>query len=97
MGMQRLKGKNAGYADAVIDRYRNGNNPVRGAASKRLERALVSLTTHMNRAHKEQHVVRPDGPGTRKVISTEYAKVISHKQYNGDPKYPNAGMTDRRG
>jgi hypothetical protein len=84
MGMQRLKGKNAGYADAVIDRYRNGNNPVRGAASKRLERALVSLTTHMNRAHKQQHVVRPDGPGTRKVISSSAARVKSTTEWQGD-------------
>jgi hypothetical protein len=96
-GMQRLKDKNAGYADAIVDRYRNGNVPTRGTATSKLSRALTALTTNMNRAHKQQHVVRPDGPGTRKVISTEYAKVISHKQYNGDPKYPNAGMTDRRG
>jgi hypothetical protein len=92
-GMQRLKDKNAGYADAIVARYRNGKVPARGADTVKLSRALTALTTNMNRAHKQQHVVRPEGPGTRKIISTEHAKAISHKQYNGEAPYPSPGQS----
>jgi hypothetical protein len=90
-GMNRLKGKNAGYAEAVIDRYRNGNVPARGAATVKLSRALTALTTNMNRAHKEQYMARPNGPGTRKAITNSAAQAISQIQYNGDPLYLNPG------
>lgn len=94
-GMQVLQERNPAHAEAITDRYYLGIVPKQGAAAGKLTRALTALTTHMNRGHKRQHVVRPDGPGTRKAFSTERAKAISHKQYNGDNPRPAAGVTDR--
>jgi hypothetical protein len=82
-GMEILRGKNAGHADAISSRYREGEVP-KGAAADRLRKALVALTTHMNRSYKQQYAERSDGPGTRKAISNVAAQVISAKQYAGD-------------
>lgn len=83
-GMEVLRDRNAGYADAITSRYRDGEVPVNHSAAMRLSRALESLTTCMNREYKRKHAVRDDGPGTRNAISNLAARVISATQYNGD-------------
>jgi hypothetical protein len=83
-GMEILRQKNAGHADAISSRYREGKIPKGKSAINKLWRALTSLTTHMNRSYKQQYAERSDGPGTRKAISNVAAQVISAKQYAGD-------------
>ena len=83
-GMEALREKNAGYAEAISERYRSGEIPLAGAASSRLSRALTALTTCMNREHKRNHAVRDDGPGTRKAISSAAARVVSTTEWQGD-------------
>lgn len=90
-GMEVLRERNAGYADAISSRYREGVVPDKGTAQVRLSRALTALTTCMNREYKRKYATRDDGLGTRKAITNSAAQAISQSQYNGDDVYPNPG------
>ena len=84
-GMSRLEESNQGYAEAIRLRYQDGIVPISGSADqKRLSDALTALTTQMNRSHKQQHVDNPDGPGTRKAMSSATARAISTNEWQGD-------------
>jgi hypothetical protein len=81
--MARLEESNQSYANAIRLRYEDGVIPS-GADQDRLRHALTALTTQMNRSHKQSHAERPDGPGTRKVMSRAAAIAHTNREYNGD-------------
>jgi hypothetical protein len=83
-GMEALRDKNAGYAEAISTRYRDGVVPTAGTSATRLSRALTALTTCMNREHKRQHRHRDDGPGSRKAIRKSRALVLSALEWQGN-------------
>lgn len=79
-GMKALASSNSGYYAAVHRRYLGGEMSVDRHS---LHRALTSLTDHMNRSFKRQHLNRPDGPGTRRAISNALARSQCSKETGG--------------
>lgn len=54
-----------------------------GKARMYLSRAVKSLTELMNQAHRRRSGEFHQGPGARKAISNEKARIISQRQYAG--------------
>ncbi|MCV7016768.1 hypothetical protein [Mycolicibacterium aichiense] len=75
--LARLKETTPQYHDILIRKYVNEEYLSTGAEKKRATDALKSLADNMNSSHKQQHVERPDGPGTRKLVSRAAAQAIS--------------------
>ncbi|QFP95535.1 RNA polymerase sigma factor [Mycobacterium phage GaugeLDP] len=69
--MEMLKETTPQYHDILIRKYVTEEYLASGADKKRATLALNALTDNMNRSHKQRHVERPDGPGTRKLVSTK--------------------------
>lgn len=83
-GLEVLTDRTPQYVDAILSRYADFEIPKQGADAGRLSRALEVLTNEMNKSNKRRYATRDDGPGTRKVISNEKARLISSHQYSGD-------------
>lgn len=82
-GLRWVESVNSKYYEVIRRRYLRDEVLVDSADQRLVQRALASLTTQMNRSFKRQHAERPDGPGTRRVISNSTAGVISAQQYAG--------------
>jgi hypothetical protein len=93
-----LQASNERQYDVLVERFVNGVVHGRSdmAASKMLERALISLTTRMNHAHKRKRMdiqsqatvqaynTSGDGPGTRKPVRSSTARYITKESYDSD-------------
>jgi hypothetical protein len=82
-GMNNLADRNKNQASLIVRRHLLGQE-LQNNERARLSDAVKSLTDEMNRSYKKQHHDRPDGPGTRTVISNAAAAAITATQYNGD-------------
>lgn len=72
------------YAQIVWSYYVEGSYDTgTGARYERLRRAIRSLTELMNQAHRRRSGKFHQGPGARKAISNEKARIISQRQYAG--------------
>ena len=78
-----MKRSSREYAEIIWNVYANGDSPETGADKRRAQRAVRSLTDLMNQAHRRRFAEYEEGPGTRKVISNEKARIISQRQYSG--------------
>ncbi len=83
-GSEALRNRNSDYADAISKRYRDGIVPKQGAQAFRLSAALTALTTEMNRAFKQAHAERSDGPGSRKRVSRAAAAMETKRNWDDD-------------
>ena len=72
--MEILRDKNNGHAAAIRSRYGDREFPKEPAARMVLSRAIVSLTTEMNRVLRNKFAEHTDGPGTRQVLSNAEAE-----------------------
>lgn len=79
-----LKERSPQYHSAILHRYVAGVVPAQGADAERLSASLRSLTDEMNQAHHRNHMLRDDGPGTRKAVSSEKARWLSKSNYDDD-------------
>lgn len=86
-GLNQLTGQNAGYTQAIWDRFVDGSYDLStGGARVKLQRAVDLLTQCMNNVHKARRFTRAEGPGSRTVVSNSTAQAISARQYAGDDK-----------
>ncbi len=83
-GTEALRNRNSDYTEAISKRYRDGIVPKQGAQAFRLSAALTALTTEMNRAFKQSHAERSDGPGTRKRVSRAAAAMETKRNWDDD-------------
>jgi hypothetical protein len=84
-GMQTLERKNSSYAEVIRRRYLQDQLiPKEEEASRtRLKRALVALTTEMNRSFKQQQREH-QGPGKRKPVSAAAAHYRSKANWDDE-------------
>ncbi|GGM45154.1 hypothetical protein GCM10012275_15260 [Longimycelium tulufanense] len=79
-GLELLRKRNQGYADALVEAYLLGTYPlVTGAGRKRLSRARLALTQAMNNVHRNRRTAYQDGPGTREVLSNDTARYVTSR------------------
>ncbi|ALA48157.1 sigma-K factor [Mycobacterium phage Phlei] len=84
------------YADAILARYADGEDPTSSAEKKMLSRALTSLANAMNASNRRRKAQRDDGPGSRKAITNAQAHTISSSQYDGeDADWSEANRVER--
>lgn len=91
LGLAALAESNEGQHQMIIRRYIHEESGMGDADRKRLQRALESLTTEMNKPHKRDPVGElvpgkslGDGPGTRRVISNSTARYMSKEAWDAD-------------
>lgn len=81
-GLKDLHRKNPRYAQIVVANYRDGE-PIHEYPIQ-LTRSVDALTVSMNNCHRRQVAEYLEGPGTRKAVSNEKARIISSHQHSGD-------------
>lgn len=80
-GLRALSKRNEKYARFILAEFRDGQ-PIH-EHRRQLTRAVDALASAMNNSHRRQVAEYEQGPGTRKVISNEKARLISQRHYSG--------------
>lgn len=71
--MARLRLRYAPYAEAIVDRYANGNVPESGSAAQRLTNAHTALTEEVNRTVRKHEYERA-GTSLKNAVPAEERK-----------------------
>ncbi|MBM7771941.1 hypothetical protein JOD54_002145 [Actinokineospora baliensis] len=80
-GLLRLSEANPGHSRIIGEVYLR-REPVGGSTRrKHLQRAIESLTRHMNRAHRDHTNQVTAGPGSRQVLTNDQAQALTGKHY----------------
>ncbi|MDA3643815.1 hypothetical protein LZ318_11750 [Saccharopolyspora indica] len=85
-GFDHLK-RTSDYGQVIWDEYVEGDySKEKPSERMKLSRAVTALTDAMNQTHKRRFAEHAEGPGTRKVVSNEKARLISKSDLNEDNK-----------
>ncbi len=95
-GLLKVVVRSPQYVEAVVSRYADGITPKTGAAKKRLTDALETVTRQMNNAAKARFSERDDGPGTRKVMTSNQMRWESKGGWDADYTPEIAEFRDNR-
>ncbi|RYH63733.1 MAG: hypothetical protein EON54_07515 [Alcaligenaceae bacterium] len=82
--LEVLATKNPGHSDAITKRYADEVIPTESAEKMVLSRALTSLVGEMNKSHSRRFSERDSGPGSRSVVSSEFAQEQLGKDWDGE-------------